>query len=85
MDKTKGLILQLEQESQKRSLMQTDQSVLSAELAVLKSRERQLQRELETARDAARSLDDELHKVRALLVCESFPSSSLSQERNSLV
>lgn len=64
MDKTKGLILQLEQESQKRSLLQNDQSVLTAELLVLRSRERQLQRELEAARETARSLEEELHKLR---------------------
>jgi len=33
---------------------------------VLRSRERQLQRELEAAREAARSLEEELHKLRAL-------------------
>lgn len=64
MDKSKGLILQLEQVSQKKSLLQNDQSVLSAELAVLRSRERQVQRELEAARDVARSLEEELHKLR---------------------
>lgn len=56
--------MQLEQESQKRSLLQNDQSVLSAEMAILRSRERQLQRELEAARDVARSLEEELHKLR---------------------
>ena len=64
VDKSKGLILQLEQVSQKKSLLQNDQSVLSAELAVLRSRERQVQRELEAARDVARSLEEELHKLR---------------------
>lgn len=66
VDKTKGLILQLERESQKRSLLQNDQSVLSAEMVVLRSRERQLQRELEAARDVARSLEEELHKLRTI-------------------
>ncbi len=33
---------------------------------MLRSRERQLQRELEAAREAARSLEEELHKLRAL-------------------
>ena len=35
-------------------------------MAVLRSRERQLQRELEAARDVARSLEDELHKLRTI-------------------
>lgn len=56
--------MQLEQVSQKKSLLQNDQSVLSAELAVLRSKERQVQRELEAARDVARSLEEELHKLR---------------------
>ena len=64
MEKSQGLMLQLEQESQKRSLLQTDHGVLSSELTVLKSRERQLQRELEASRDLARSLEEELHKLR---------------------
>ncbi len=33
-------------------------------MAILRSRERQLQRELEAARDVARSLEEELHKLR---------------------
>ena len=35
-------------------------------MAVLRSRERQLQRELEAARDVARSLEEELHKLRTI-------------------
>ena len=65
VDKTKGLLLQLEQESQKRSILQHDQSALSAEVSMLKSRERQLQRELEAGREVARGLEEELHKYRA--------------------
>ena len=64
VDKTRGLVSQLEQEAQKRCLLQNDQSALSAELVGLRSRERQLQRELEAARDLARTLEEELHKLR---------------------
>ena len=35
-------------------------------MAVLRCRERQLQRELEAARDVARSLEEELHKLRTI-------------------
>ena len=80
VDKTKGLVLQLEQESQKRCLLQNDQSALSAELVGLRSRERQLQRELEAAREVARSLEEELHKLRTTKSIDDMQTRELQDQ-----
>lgn len=63
-DKSKNLSLQVEQEIQRRNLMQSDFKAQAVELARYKTIEKQLNKEIADLKEAARSSESEIRKLR---------------------
>ncbi|XP_063414953.1 rho-associated protein kinase 1-like isoform X2 [Mytilus trossulus] len=63
-DKSKNLSLQVEQEIQRRNLMQSDFKAQAVELARYKTIEKQLNKEISDLKEASRSSDLEIRKLR---------------------
>ena len=55
---------QLERVLEEKSLMQSDLSVKSSEITLLKTNEKRLLRDSAETRERAKSLEEELHKLR---------------------
>lgn len=63
-DKSKNLSLQVEQEIQRRNLMQSDFKAQAVELARYKTIEKQLNKEISDLKEASRSSESEIRKLR---------------------
>lgn len=61
----KTLHIQVEQEQQKKVVLQSELGVQTSEVAHLRAREAQLGREVTQLREAKKSAEEELHKVKA--------------------
>lgn len=60
----KVLSLQLEEDNQKRSNIQSDLTSYLSEISKLKSKEKQLTKEANDLRETKKYLEDELYKLR---------------------
>ncbi|XP_046999282.1 rho-associated protein kinase 2 isoform X1 [Schistocerca americana] len=65
VEKVKALHGQIEQEQQKKNVLQTELGVQASEVAHLRAREAQLIREVTQLREGKKSIEEELHKVKA--------------------
>ncbi len=65
VDKCRSLSAQLERIREEKSLMQSDFSVQASEVTLLKANEKRLLRDLSDFRERTKSLEEELHKVKA--------------------
>ena len=63
-DKVKNLSLQVEQEIQRRNLMQSDFKTQANELARFKTIEKQLNKEISDLKEASRSSEEDIRKLR---------------------
>ena len=61
----KALQAQIEQEQQKKCALQSELGLASSEAAHLRAREKQLTREVTQLREGKKSVEEELHKVKA--------------------
>ncbi len=64
-EKARGAIAQLERLREEKSLMQSDHSVKDSEITLLKTNEKRMLRDLSDYRERTKSLEEELHKVKA--------------------
>lgn len=65
VEKVKALQANLEQEQQKKSSLASDLGLANSEVAGLKARETQLTSEVALLRQSKKSVEEELHKVKA--------------------
>lgn len=56
--------MQVEQEQQKKSLLQSELGLQASEVALLRARESHLSQEVIELREGKKSLEEELHKVK---------------------
>lgn len=64
-EKARSVISQLDRLREEKSLMQSDLSVQDSEITLLKSNEKRLQRDLQDYRERMKSMEEDLHKVKA--------------------
>ena len=64
-EKARGAMASLERLKEEKSLMQSDYSVQASEITLLKTNEKRLLRDLSDHRERTKSLEEELHKVKA--------------------
>ena len=64
-EKCRSFSSQLERVNEEKSLMQSDLSVKSSEITLLKTNEKRLVRDSAESRERAKSLEEELHKVQS--------------------
>jgi len=79
-EKSRGITVQLEQESHKRSQLQSDLNLQLSEISLLKTKEKQLQRELNETREAKKSLEDELQKIKATKAVDDLQMKELQEQ-----
>ena len=65
LEKSRNAIIALERLREEKSLMQSDYSVQGSEITLLKTNEKRLMRDIAEYRERSKSLEEELHKVRA--------------------
>lgn len=65
IEKSRNAIIAGERLREEKSLMQSDYSVQASEITLLKTNEKRLIRDIAEYRERAKSLEEELHKVRA--------------------
>ena len=65
VEKSRNAIIAGERLREEKSLMQSDYSVQASEITLLKTNEKRLMRDIAEYRERAKSLEEELHKVRA--------------------
>ncbi|XP_055329197.1 rho-associated protein kinase 1-like [Paramacrobiotus metropolitanus] len=64
IEKVKNLTIQVEQETQKRTVLQNEFRTLSQQHAVLKNREKQLETMLNDIKDLKRTMEEQIHKMK---------------------
>ena len=65
IEKSRNAIIAGERLREEKSLMQSDYSVQASEITLLKTNEKRLMRDIAEYRERSKSLEEELHKVRA--------------------
>ena len=63
-ERAQNVIAQLERIKEEKSLMQSDLSVQSSEMTLLRATEKRLLRDIADYRERAKSMEEEMHKVR---------------------
>ncbi|GFG39590.1 hypothetical protein Cfor_01020 [Coptotermes formosanus] len=79
-EKVKALQAQVEQEQQKKSALQSEVGVVSSEVAHLRARETQLTREVIQLREGKKSVEEELHKVKAARSVDNLQMKELQDQ-----
>ncbi|XP_021949296.1 rho-associated protein kinase 2 isoform X1 [Folsomia candida] len=80
VDKTKGLLVQLEQEGLRRTQLQSEMNMQSSEISLLKSKEKQLQREISEMRETKKSLEEDLQKIKAAKAVDDLQMKELQEQ-----
>jgi len=80
VEKTKGLLVQLEQEVHRRSQLHSDLSVHSSEISLLKTKEKQLQRDIAETRETKKSLEEDLQKIKAAKAVDDLQMKELQEQ-----
>jgi outer membrane murein-binding lipoprotein Lpp len=76
----KALQAQVEQEQQKKSALQSEVGLVSSEVAHLRAREAQLTHEVIQLREGKKSVEEELHKVKAARSVDSLQMKELQDQ-----
>jgi len=76
----KALQAQVEQEQQKKSALQSEVGLASSEVAHLRARETQLTREVIQLREGKKSVEEELHKVKAARSVDNLQMKELQDQ-----
>ena len=79
-EKTRSIGSQLERVLEEKSLMQSDLSVKSSEITLLKTNEKRLIRDSAESRERAKSLEEELHKIRSARAVEDLQRKELEDQ-----
>merc|ERR1719412_1653139 len=79
-EKTRSFSSQLERVLEEKSLMQSDLSVKSSEITLLKTNEKRLLRDSAESRERAKSMEEELHKVRSARAVEDLQRKELEDQ-----
>merc|ERR1719412_1444655 len=79
-DKVRSFSAQLERVLEEKSLMQSDLSVKSSEITLLKTNEKRLLRDSAESRERAKSMEEELHKVRSARAVEDLQRKELEDQ-----
>ena len=79
-EKTRSFGSQLERVLEEKSLMQSDMSVKSSEITLLKTNEKRLIRDAAESRERSKSLEEELHKVRSARAVEDLQRKELEDQ-----
>lgn len=79
-EKRKELVTQLEQESQRRTQFQSDINMQTSEISLLKTKEKQLNREIIETREFRKSLEDELQKIKATKAVDDLQMKELQEQ-----
>ena len=76
----RNLLSQLERLREEKSLMQSDLSVQVSEITLLRTNEKRLMRETAEYRERAKSLEEELHKVKAARSVDDLQRKELEEQ-----
>ena len=79
-EKTRSFSSQLERVLEEKSLMASDLSVKSSEITLLKTNEKRLVRDSAESRERAKSLEEELHKIRSARAVEDLQRKELEDQ-----
>lgn len=79
-DKSRSLYAQMERLREEKSLMQSDLSVQVSEITLLRTNEKRLMREAAEYRERAKSLEEELHKVKAARSVDDLQREELEEQ-----
>ncbi|XP_059146890.1 rho-associated protein kinase 1-like isoform X3 [Physella acuta] len=79
-DKSKNLGLQVEQEVQRRNLMQSDYKNQTHELQKAKTKEKQLTKEIQDLKEEKKNLDDEIKKLKDDLQVNELQITELKEQ-----
>ena len=79
-DKVRSFSSQLERVLEEKSLMQSDLSVKSSEITLLKTNEKRLIRDSAESRERSKSLEEELHKIRSARAVEDLQRKELEDQ-----
>lgn len=79
-EKVEALQANLEQEQQKKSCLTTELGLAHSEVAGLKAREAQLSSEVALLRQSKKSIEEELHKVKAARSVDSLQMKELQDQ-----
>ena len=79
-EKGRSLYSQLERLREEKSLMQSDLSVQVSEITLLRTNEKRLMREATEYRERAKSLEEELHKVKAARSVDDLQRKELEEQ-----
>jgi Rho-associated protein kinase 2 len=79
-EKGRNLYSQLERLREEKSLMQSDLSVQVSEITLLRTNEKRLMREATEYRERAKSLEEELHKVKAARSVDDLQRKELEEQ-----
>merc|ERR1712172_409308 len=80
-EKTRSFSSQLERVIEEKSLMQSDLSVKSSEITLLKTNEKRLIRDSAESRERSKSLEEELHKIRSARAVEDLQRKELEDQQ----
>ena len=79
-EKTRSFSSQLDRVMEEKSLMASDLSVKSSEITLLKTNEKRLVRDSAESRERAKSLEEELHKIRSARAVEDLQRKELEDQ-----
>jgi chromosome segregation ATPase len=79
-EKVRSLSAQLERTLEEKSLMQSDLSVRNSEITLLKTNEKRLSRECSDNRERAKSVEEELHKLRSARAVDDLQRKELEDQ-----
>ena len=79
-EKARGLATQLDRVREEKSLMQSDLSVQASEIALLKANEKRMLRDGSDYREKAKSLEEELYKLKASRSVEDLQKKELEEQ-----
>jgi len=79
-DKVRSINAQYERVVEEKSLMQSDLSVKASEVTLLKTNEKRLIRDSAESRERAKSLEEEVHKIRSARAVEDLQRKELEDQ-----
>lgn len=80
IEKTKGLLVQLEQEAVRRSQLQSDLNTQMSDNTLLKTKEKQLKRELDEMRESKKSFEEDLQRIKAAKAVDDLQMKELQEQ-----
>ena len=79
-DKCRGALASVERLKEEKSLLQSEMSCQAADVTLIKTSEKRLQRDLSDYRERTKSLEEELHKVKAARSVDDLQRKELEEQ-----